>query len=215
MENADLIRVLIATKLNFASTHGDRTESALRFPLMILSSVDFPAPFSPTRPITCPSSRDRLTSASALFSAKALLIPLRSRMRRRSFTFPPVDGSIGANDNGALVARQIANTLNRIGRKPLSVEFRDSLKFAFIAGLHVSFQELIEGGLGCPPRPMLFGRKRDEEILRIPVAGMQDLRHLEEVIGRVRAVDYLLIFLGGLGRVVVSFRSVVDRQRSW
>ena len=50
MENADLIRVLIATKLNFASTHGDRTESALRFPLMILSSVDFPAPFSPTRP---------------------------------------------------------------------------------------------------------------------------------------------------------------------
>jgi hypothetical protein len=62
---------------------------------------------------------------------------------------------------------------------------------------------------------MLFGRKRDEEILRIPIAGMQDLRHLEEVIGRVRAVDYLLIFLGGLGRVVVSFRSVVDRQRSW
>jgi hypothetical protein len=105
--------------------------------------------------------------------------------------------------------------LNRIGRKPLSVEFLDSLKFAFIAGLHVSFQELIEGGLGCAPRPMLFERKRDEEILRIPIAGMQDLRHLEEVIGRVRAVDYLLIFLGGLGRVVVSFRSVVDRQRSW
>jgi hypothetical protein len=47
---------------------------------------------------------------------------------------------------------------------------------------------------------MLFGRERDEEILRIPIVGMQDLRHLEEVIGRVRAVDYLLIFLGGLGR---------------
>lgn len=76
MENADLIRVLIATKLNFASTHGDRTESALRFPLMILSSVDLPVPFSPTRPITCPSSRDRLTSASALFFSEGLADPL-------------------------------------------------------------------------------------------------------------------------------------------
>src|SRR5262245_60479460 len=104
---------------------------------MILRSVDFPAPFSPPRPTTCPSSRRKPTSDNALFPAKALLIPLSSRVQAGPFTFAKVDGSIGANDNRALVARQIANALSGVRRKPLRVKLGDAIEFALLTGLRV------------------------------------------------------------------------------
>src|ERR1700722_3279186 len=107
--------------------------------------------------------------------------------------------SIWANDDWPLVARQVANTLHGIAREAIGVELRDAIEFALIAGLRVGFGELIFGRLRRAPRPMLFGGKRDQDVLRIPVIGVEDLRHLEEVVWRGGPVDHLLIFLGGLG----------------
>src|SRR6202012_6038168 len=152
---------------------------------MILSSVDFPAPFSPTRPTTCPSSRRRLTSDNAFFPAKALLIPLSSREEARPFAFALGGGSIGANDDRALVAREIADALNGIGRKALRVKFGDAVELALVAGLRVSLRELIIGGLRRAPCPVLFGRQRDQKVLRVPVLRWKNLDHLKESLSGV------------------------------
>jgi hypothetical protein len=82
MENAGAIRFLIAPKLDLAPTRRDGTCVGSQVSLMIFKRVDLPAPFSPTSPTTSPSLRYRVTSVSAGFPAKALLIPLRSMMRR-------------------------------------------------------------------------------------------------------------------------------------
>ena len=55
--------------------------SGVSAPLMILISVDLPAPFSPTRPCTSPASRSNDTPFSAWTPANVLTIPVTERSR--------------------------------------------------------------------------------------------------------------------------------------
>src|SRR5688572_31856284 len=54
---------------------------------MILISVDFPAPFSPTSAWTSPRRREKSTRSSAVAPAKRLTIPSMRRMTSPSWAF--------------------------------------------------------------------------------------------------------------------------------
>src|SRR5687767_5041995 len=69
-------------------------------PARILSSVDLPAPFSPTSAWALPAATSKLTPVSALMAPKDLWMPSNCRLT-------PTDGSLPAHEEPALRAWRV------------------------------------------------------------------------------------------------------------
>src|SRR5947207_4472202 len=88
-----------------------RPSSGFWKPLMILISVDLPAPLSPSRPSTSPLRRCRLTSRSAVTGPKRLAMCSTRRTSSDADVGPTIGCSVGASPGCADWSRSAATGL--------------------------------------------------------------------------------------------------------
>src|SRR5215210_9015209 len=108
-------------------------------PAIVLTSVDFPAPLSPTSATTSPGWTSKSTSLSACTGPKLLLTPLRDSTGALPFEFMSVSLLSGVGHRG------------RHGRRPRHSSPQDLLDASLLAGCRV----LAGAELVCGPETVL------------------------------------------------------------